>query len=101
MEFDDAVYNATKNATSIGIVVVAAAGNGGMNLDDTDYNGRFDRTKRDSGAIIVGSARSAAPHEPKCSTCYGTRSDSYAWGENIVTTGYGDKFGLQSWVPKA
>ena len=47
MEFWDANFDAIKNATSKGVVVVEAAGNGGMDLDSPIYSGKFDRTVRD------------------------------------------------------
>lgn len=58
-------FDAIKYATNKGVVVVEAGGNGAENLDDALYNTRpagfpaswinpFNRTNRDSGAIIVG-----------------------------------------------
>lgn len=63
-----------------------------MDLDHERYDNHFDRSYRDSGAILVGSATSSVPHRPMCHTNYGSRIDVYAWGENVMTTGYGDHF---------
>lgn len=89
MEYWQAEYDAIRAATSRGIIVVEAAGNGGMNLDDARYGGRFNRTTRDSGAILVGGG-SSNTHAPMCWTNFGGRVDVQGWGENVMTTGYGD-----------
>jgi subtilisin family serine protease len=47
-------FDAIRNATARGIIVVEAAGNGGRDLNVPFFRGRFDRTVRDSGAILVG-----------------------------------------------
>ena len=54
MEYWQADFDAIQLATSRGIHVVEAAGNGAVNLDHAIYERRFDRTLRDSGAIMVG-----------------------------------------------
>src|SRR6185503_15780254 len=54
IEFEPDVFQAIKAATSKGIVVIESAGNGSEDLDHPDYNGAFDRNRRDSGAILVG-----------------------------------------------
>jgi hypothetical protein len=59
-----------------------------MNLDHTRYERRFDRTFRDSGAILVG-ARASAGHYPSCSTNRGNRIDMHGAGAEVWTTGYG------------
>ena len=41
-------------ASASGIVVVETAGNGGEDLDHSAFGGAFDRSVRDSGALIVG-----------------------------------------------
>ena len=101
-EVDPADFAAIQLATSLGIVVVEAAGNGDFDLDTyTDAMGGkvLNRTSpafRDSGAIMVGAARSDVPHD-RISSAYtgfwgsnhGSRLDCYAWGENVVTCGYG------------
>jgi hypothetical protein len=95
VETEQAEYDAIKAAVRAGIVVVQAAGNGGLDLDNvTDPAGKrvFDpnsRDYRDSGAILVGAASSTAPHSRLSFSNYGSRVDCYAWGESIDTTGDG------------
>lgn len=59
-EVDSLIWDLTKVATDNGIVVVAAAGNGGINLDSTDYTNYVNLG--DSGAIIVGAGQSDLSH---------------------------------------
>ena len=49
VEWDQAEYDAIKIATAAGIVVVEPAGNGGEDLDDAVFGGKFNRSTRDSG----------------------------------------------------
>lgn len=96
-EWDVAEYDAISIAVAAGIIVVEAAGNGGVWLDDPLYDGMFDRSVHDSGAIFVGAG---APPEygtqPDRSRLdfsnYGSRLDVQGWGDDVVTTGYGDAF---------
>jgi hypothetical protein len=103
-------FDAIRYATSRGVIVVGAAGNGGENLDDAIYNTRpagfptnwtnpFNRANRDSGAIVVGAG--APPpgthggnHGPDRSRLdfsnYGALVDAQGWGREVTTTGYGD-----------
>jgi len=69
--------------------VVEAVGNGTVNLNDTVYQGRFNRSKRDSGALLVGAGTSDI-RAPMCLSNYGMRLDLQGWGDSIVTSGYGD-----------
>lgn len=89
-----AEYDAIFSATARGIIVVEAAGNGGMDLDNSIYNGRFNPSTRDSGAIIVGAAEVNSSlitnHNAACFSNHGSRVDVHAWGENIWSLGYGD-----------
>jgi len=89
VEYWQADYDAIRYAVSKGIVVVEAAGNGSMNLDSSLYKWLFDRSVRDSGAILVGAGGSwnRAPHSW---TNYGSRLDVQGWGDSVVTLGYGD-----------
>ncbi|MDX8355789.1 S8 family peptidase [Cognatiyoonia sp. IB215182] len=91
IEFWQANFDAIETATANGIVVVQAAGNGRSDFDDPAYGGLFDRTMRDSGAIIVGAGTSDT-REPTCFSNFGERVDLQGWGENVATLGYGTLF---------
>lgn len=86
-EYNSVVWNLTKAATDSGIIIVAAAGNGNENLDNsfyTVYNGRGD-----SGAIIVGAGSPDIGHNKMSFSTYGSRVDVQGWGSNVIATGYG------------
>lgn len=85
-EWAQSVFDATKLLTQLGVVVVATGGNGGENLDAPEFQGRFNRSVRDSGAIIVG-AGSSANRSRLSFSVYGSRVDLQGWGQNITTTG--------------
>ena len=98
IEAYDAEFDAIRLATALGIIVVEAGGNGTNNGQapplamDTfvDPMGRqiFNPGSadfRDSGAIIVTAASSAAPHTRLVYGPHGQRIDCYAWGHNIET----------------
>jgi hypothetical protein len=97
-------------ATSRGVIVVEAAGNGAENLDDPIYNTRpagfptswrnpFNRANPQCGAILVGAG--APPPGTHGSNHGADRSrlgfsnfaaavDAQGWGREVTTTGYGD-----------
>ena len=94
VEAEPASWDAIAYAVESGIVVVEPAGNGGQDLDAAYWGGWFDRSERDSGAILVGGGnspdsgslvRSAAP-----GSCYGSRVDLQGWYDGIVTAINGD-----------
>lgn len=86
VEYSDVVFDAISYLTQEkGVHVVLAAANGGVNLDDPYHGGRYDRTKRDSGAIYVGSAN-ANSGARRPSSEYGSRVDTFSWGSNVTTT---------------
>src|SRR5690242_4382445 len=89
LEYWRANFDAIALATANGVHVVEAAGNGSVDLDSPVYRGAFDRSVRDSGAILVG-ASTATTREPMCWSNHGSRVDVHAWGEKVVTLGYGD-----------
>ena len=88
VEWYQAYYDAIARAT--------AAGNGYQNLDGAEYLRAFDRSYRDSGAILVGAGGGpcAAWGQPARGRLpfsnYGGRVDVQAWGECVGTAGYGD-----------
>lgn len=91
LEWIQSVFDAIQVAVANRIVVVEAAGNGGVDLDQAGCNNRFDRTNRDSGAIIVGAGGSPLGNDRRRLgfSSYGSRVDVQGWGEDVVTTGYG------------
>jgi len=110
VEWWPAEFVAIRYAVNRGVVVVEAAGNGDNNLDDPVYNtplagfpadwrNPFNRSQRDSGAILVGAG--APPpgthgrdHGPDRSRLgfsnYGSAVDVQGWGREVTTAGYGD-----------
>jgi hypothetical protein len=103
-------FAAILNATSRGIIVVEAAGNGAENLDDAIYQtaaagfpaswrNPFRRTNRDSGAIVVGAGapppgthgRNHGPDRSRLDfSNWGALVDAQGWGREVTTCGYGD-----------
>jgi hypothetical protein len=97
-------------ATRKGIIVVGAAGNGAVNLDDPAYdvnpappNGPFPswwsnpfrRSPLDSGAVLVGAgcppSGTFGPDRSKLDfSNYGSAVDAQGWGREVCSTGYGD-----------
>ena len=90
------VFDSIKTATSAGRIVVEAAGNGSVNLDEKACNNQFNRALRDSGAIIVGAGAPPDYTQKDRSrldfSSYGSRLDLQGWGRKVVTTGYGDLY---------
>lgn len=104
VETDPANFDAIRVAVASGVIVVQAGGNGGNDLDAwTDATGahRLNRGSgdfQDSGAILVGAGTAAAPHDRSIwgggqASNFGSRIDCYAWGDSIVSSGYGDLAG--------
>jgi len=95
-EWNQDVFDAVSIATAAGITVVAAAGNGNVDLDDPAHGGLFNRAVRDSGAIIVGAGAPPGAGQPDRSrlsfSTYGSRVDVQGWGSSVTTSGYGGLF---------
>lgn len=95
VEVYDATFDAIRAATDDGIIVVEAAGNGTRDLNNFQTTaGRriLDRTHadfRDSGAIMVGAAKSTVPHARSSFSNFGNRIDCFGWGDSIETCGNG------------
>ena len=106
-------YAAIVYAVRKGIIVVGAAGNGAVSLDNPIYDQNpvaygsfgpfpawwrnpFRRTELDSGAILVGagSPPSSGTFGPDRSRLtfsnFGLAVDAQGWGRGVVSAGYGD-----------
>jgi len=103
-------FAAIQYATGRGVVVVEAAGNGAENFDDPLYNtpgpgfpagwtNPFNRTNRDSRAILVGAGAPppgthgrdyGADRSRLNFSNYGTSVDVQGWGREVTSCGYGD-----------
>lgn len=99
-------------ASSRGILVVEAAGNGAENLDAAIYSTRpagfptswrnpFNRSNPQCGAILVGAGapppgthgRSHGPDRSRLDfSNHGSAVDVQGWGREVTTTGYGGLF---------
>ncbi len=86
-EYDPLVWDLTLEATKKGLVVVAAAGNGGVNTNNSEYDDYHARG--DSGAIIVGAGLPDLSHATGVFSTYGSRVNVHAWGRSVYTSGYG------------
>jgi hypothetical protein len=97
VEWVEAFYDAIVAATSAGIIVVEAAGNGNQDLDGTEYGdgnpNAFPDGRADSGAIIVGAGGAPGCSNPARGRLsfsnYGSRVNVQGWGQCVVTSGYG------------
>ncbi|MCB0165335.1 MAG: S8 family serine peptidase [Anaerolineae bacterium] len=92
VEWINSVFDAIQTATANGLVVVEAAGNGNVDLDQAACGTAFNRTVRDSGAIIVGAGGAptgSSDRERLSFSSYGSRVDLQGWGQSVMTTGYG------------
>nr|MEE4267149.1 carboxypeptidase regulatory-like domain-containing protein [Candidatus Krumholzibacteria bacterium] len=94
MEYWQDNFDAIRLATSRGILVCEAAGNGNQNLDDPVYMNLFDRQVRDSGAIMCGATAGSELIAAGFSN-HGQRVDLNGWGWDVTTTGYGDLYGAE------
>lgn len=88
MEYWQDNFDAMQLAAANGRLVCEAAGNGYQNLDDPIYGTLFDRTYRDSGALMCGAANEDGFVYSYSN--YGSRVDLNGWGGNVTTCAYGD-----------
>ncbi len=86
-ELDPDVWTVVRTGTDAGVVVVAAAGNGGQDLDEGWYASNY-ATWGDSGAILVGAGSASTRHQPLYYSTFGTRVDLQGWGERVFPLGY-------------
>lgn len=110
-EYDGDVHTAVSTLVGLHIVVVAAAGNNDVNLDNQTAPRGPRRTLKyiwrkehsnydDSGAIIVGAGHAPTnwPHKPHAkipTSAYGSRVNCQGWGNKVVTAGTGDLYNTE------
>lgn len=98
LEAEPAVFKLVQLATDFGIIVIAAAGNGAVDLDKVKdekqksvFNLTLQNSWKDSGAIIVGSAWPYINIDNELewyrlgNSCFGGRIDCFACGDAVVT----------------
>ncbi|NLF40368.1 S8 family serine peptidase [bacterium] len=86
-------YAAIIQATALDRIVIEPAGNGSASLDGAVWSSLFQRSYRDSRALMVGAG--TATNRARCSfSSYGSRVDMQGWGDwSVATLGYGDLAG--------
>ncbi len=87
------VFTLVELARDAGIVVVAAAGNGSVDLDGGCYPDAYG-VWGDSGAIIVGAGTADSAHSALSFSTHGERVSLQGWGTGVFTLGYGNILGL-------
>jgi len=92
-DYERAVWDITKTATDAGIIVIAAGGNGGRNLDAPAFSAY--RNRGDNGSIRVGAGTATGRNRAGFSS-FGSPIHVQGWGDwNVASTGYGDLFNAQ------
>lgn len=86
-EYTLGVWNAVRTGTNAGVLMIAAAGNGDQNLDDSSLFAAY-AARGDSGAIIVGAGTSARGRQ--YFSTYGSRVNLQGWGSGVFTTDSAD-----------
>jgi len=86
-EYFQSAYDATATTTALGRLLVVPGGNGSLSLDDPALLGRFDRSFRDSGAIMVA-ASLPGPLGRIAFSNWGSRIDCHSWGDGVASCGF-------------
>ncbi len=87
-EYNPSVWTVVKNGGDAGVIVVAAAGNGSVDLDSPPLESYMNRG--DSKSIIIGAGSNTLAHTRLSFSTYGSRVNVQAWGQRVFSTGYGD-----------
>lgn len=88
-DYEMHIWEATRALTDAGIIVIMAAGNGGVDLDLPAYESY--RQRYDNNSIRVGAGSPYTLNRLPFST-HGSPIHVQAWGEDVATAGYGDLF---------
>jgi hypothetical protein len=88
VEVELPIWTVVKAATDAGVVMIGAAGNGSVDLDDAAWD--FWRNWGDSGSLIVGAGTANTAHNKLAFSSFGSRVNVQGWGQSAFTLGYGD-----------
>jgi hypothetical protein len=97
----NAVWVAIYNAIANGIHVVEAGGNGYYDTDTMQWFTGYPYYNTSGGVIVgaggayAGGTWSGGDLERLAFSSYGSRFDLQGWGEDVVTTGYGDLYSAE------
>lgn len=86
IDYDGAVWDVTHEALKAGILVVAAGGDSSVDLDRKEFDEY--RNRPDNGIIRVGAGDKLLSKASFSN--HGSMIHLQAWGDDVVTTGYGD-----------
>ena len=86
-DYEMHIWEATRALTDAGIIVIMAAGNGGVDLPAYESY----RQRHDNNSIRVGAGSPYTLNRLPFST-HGSPIHVQAWGEDVATAGYGDLF---------
>ena len=86
-DYSTSLWDAVKAATEVGVVVVQCAGNGGANLDGSNYADY--RARGDNESIVEGAGTSDTDHDKLSFSTYGSENVYVqGWGQNVVTISF-------------
>jgi serine protease len=86
------VYAAITNLVALGINVVEAGGNGSIDTGPMSWYGNSGAAIVGAGGAYAGGTYPEGDLQRLSFSSYGWRFDLHGWGENVVTTGYGDLY---------
>jgi len=89
------VYAAIQNAVALGIHVIEAGGNGNFDTDLLTWYGMSGGVIVGAGGAYPGGVWPAGDLERLSFSSYGTHYAVQGWGEDVVTTGYGDLYNAE------
>ena len=93
-DYNISVWDVVKSATDAGIHVVAAAGNGNVDLDTPYYDDY--RSRGDNGSIIVGAGTDDVFHSKMSFSTFGNPVHLQGWGRNVYSADYNASRGIDN-----
>jgi Subtilase family len=93
LDYSKTINSLLKQADCLNTIIIEAAGNGSVNLDNYFFDSSSSLIK--TNALMVGSTNFTTPlptppQTQKGNSNYGNIVNTFAWGQNIWTTSYDD-----------